>query len=88
MTGAAGEEGLAKDIAMHVAAASPDFLDPADVPETLIAQERDIAKEQMKGKPDNIIEKILGGKIESFYDQVCLIRQNIFATTPSRLDNW
>lgn len=73
--GAAGEENLAKDIAMHVAAASPDFLDSSEVPETLISQERDIAKEQMKGKPDNIIEKILAGKMEAFYDQVCLIRQ-------------
>ena len=75
LDGSAGQEDLAKDIAMHVAAASPDYLNPGDVPESVIAQERDIAKSQMKGKPDNIIEKILGGKIEAFYDQACLSRQ-------------
>lgn len=73
--GASGQEDLAKDIAMHVAAASPDYLEPSEVPESVIAQERDIARTQMIGKPENIIEKILGGKIEAFYDQVCLSRQ-------------
>lgn len=73
--GASGEESLAKDIAMHVAAASPDYLAPSEVPEQKIAQEKEIAKSQLKGKPDNIIEKILGGKIEAYFDQVCLARQ-------------
>lgn len=75
IAGASGEENLAKDIAMHVAAASPDYLVPAEVPAATIEQEKEIAKSQMKGKPDNIIEKILAGKIEAYYDQVCLARQ-------------
>lgn len=73
--GASGEENLAKDIAMHVAAASPDYLAPQDVPQETISQEKEIAKSQLKGKPDNIVEKILSGKIEAYFDQVCLARQ-------------
>jgi elongation factor Ts len=73
--GASGEEDLAKGIAMHVAAASPEYLKPEEVPQSIIDQERAIAKDQMKGKPDNIIEKILSGKIEAYYDQACLTRQ-------------
>jgi elongation factor Ts len=73
--GASGEEDLAKGIAMHVAAASPEYLKPEEVPQSIIDQERAIAKDQMKGKPDSIIEKILAGKIEAYYDQACLTRQ-------------
>lgn len=73
--GAPGEEDLAKDIAMHVAAASPDYLVPSEVPVETIEQEKEIAKSQLKGKPENIIDKILTGKIEAYYDQVCLTRQ-------------
>ncbi|MEX2305915.1 MAG: translation elongation factor Ts [Waddliaceae bacterium] len=70
------EETLAKEIAMHAAATSPDYLKPEEVPEDIIQNERNIAKEQIKGKPENIIEKILDGKIKAYFDQVCLICQN------------
>ena len=66
---------LAKEISMHIAAAAPEYLVPEEVPEKIIQQEREIAKEQMKGKPDEIIEKILVGKMNKFYDDVCLTRQ-------------
>lgn len=69
------EESLAKDIAMHVAAASPDYLSPASVPQAILDQEKEIARAQIKGKPDNIVEKILEGKVNSYYDAACLIRQ-------------
>lgn len=73
--GSPSEEGLAKDIAMHVAAAQPDFLSPEKVPAELLQNEKDIAKSQIKGKPENIIDKIVEGKLNSFYDAICLIRQ-------------
>ena len=73
--GSNSEEGLAKDIAMHVAAAHPEYLSPEKVPAEQINNEKEIAKSQIKGKPENIIEKIVEGKINSFYDAVCLIRQ-------------
>lgn len=73
--GASGEEALAKDIAMHVAAASPDYLSPEEVPADMIAKEREIAQGQVKDKPANIMEKIVDGKISAFYDSACLTRQ-------------
>lgn len=75
ITGSASESALAKDIAMHIAAASPDYLSPDQVPATIIDSEKEIAKSQMKGKPANIIDKILEGKVNAFYDAVCLVRQ-------------
>lgn len=75
IAGSAKDEALAKDIAMHVAAAAPDYLSPEKVPETMIAHEKEIARSQIKGKPENIVEKILEGKINSFFDAVCLTRQ-------------
>lgn len=84
--GASGEEDLAKGIAMHVAATDPNYLNPSKVPQEIIDQERDIARTQMKGKPDNIIEKILTGKIESYYDQVCLNRQHYIRDDSKTID--
>jgi len=73
--GANGEEALAKDIAMHVAAASPDYLSPEEIPAEMIAKEREIAEGQVKGKPANIVDKIVEGKLNAFYDASCLARQ-------------
>lgn len=73
--GGAGNEALARDIAMHVAAESPDYLKPEDVPSHIKDKEKDIARSQVKGKPENIIDKILEGKLRAFYDQVCLLNQ-------------
>ncbi len=75
ITGSAKEEALAKDIAMHVAAAAPEFLSPETVPADVINHEKEIAKGQMVGKPANIIEKIVEGKIKSFVDANCLVCQ-------------
>jgi elongation factor Ts len=75
ISGSNQEEALAKDIAMHTAAAAPDYLSPEKVPQEIINQEKDIAKGQIQGKPANIIEKIVEGKINAFYDATCLTRQ-------------
>lgn len=75
ISGSDQEEALAKDIAMHIAAAQPEYLSEKDVPESVLTQEREIAKEQIKGKPANIVDKIVDGKIEAYYNQVCLTRQ-------------
>lgn len=77
----AGFEPVAKDIAMHVAAEAPDYLKPQDVPHSVLEHEKDIAREQMKGKPENVIEKILEGKIQAYYDQVCLTKQKFVKDT-------
>jgi elongation factor Ts len=73
--GGSGMETLARDIAMHIAAESPDYLKPEEVPADVRAREADIAKSQVKGKPENIVDKIVEGKLKAFYDQVCLLGQ-------------
>ncbi len=75
ITGSTSQEALAKDIAMHVAAASPEYLSPETVPASVIEQEKEIAKGQMAGKPANMMEKIVEGKLKAFYDAACLVCQ-------------
>jgi len=68
---------LAKEIAMQVAATAPMFVSPEQVPEELIEREKDIYREQMKssGKPENVVEKIVEGKLAKYYSEVCLLEQ-------------
>ncbi|MDA0346104.1 MAG: translation elongation factor Ts [Verrucomicrobia bacterium] len=66
---------LAKDICLHVAAANPSFLRREQVSEELTNQERDIAIGQAEGKPPQAVEKIVEGKLDKFYSQICLIEQ-------------
>ncbi len=68
---------FAKNIAMHIAAANPAGLTPDDVDKTLVEKEREIFRAQMQeeGKPENIIDKIVDGKVEKFYKEVCLMSQ-------------
>lgn len=75
MEGGSGQEALARDIAMHVAAESPDYLTPEEVPADVKAREEEIARSQITGKPANIVDKIVEGKLKAFYDQVCLLGQ-------------
>ena len=75
LTGSDKEVSLAKDIAMHVAAASPEFLSPESVPSHVIEQEKEIAKSQLAGKPANMVDKILEGKMKAFCDANCLVCQ-------------
>lgn len=69
--------GLAKDLAMQVAAASPQYILREEVPPTLLEKERDIYRVQAQSskKPPQVIEKIVDGKVEKFYQEVCLMEQ-------------
>ncbi len=73
--GASDQDGVAKEIAMHVAAENPDYLNPEQIPSHVLAREEEIARSQVQGKPENIVEKIVAGKIKAFADQACLIHQ-------------
>ncbi len=75
LAGGAGQEALARDIAMHIAAESPDYLRPEEVPAQVRAREEEIARSQMQDKPANMMDKIVEGKLKAFYDQVCLLGQ-------------
>jgi len=67
--------GFVKDITLHIAAAHPLYVGREDVPGKLIEAEREIYKAQVKGKPANVTEKIVDGKLDKFYSTVCLLEQ-------------
>jgi elongation factor Ts len=73
--GASGQDEIAREIAMHVAAENPEYLKPEEIPAHVLAREEEIARSQVVGKPENIVDKIVSGKIKAFADQVCLIHQ-------------
>lgn len=77
LAGSAQEQELAKALAMHIAAAAPEFISPEKIPAQTLAHEREIAKSQLDGsnKPPAILEKIIDGKIKAYYDQACLLNQ-------------
>ena len=64
-----------KDITLHIAAAHPLYISREDVPGKLIEAEREIYKAQVKGKPANVVDKIVDGKLDKFYSTVCLLEQ-------------
>jgi elongation factor Ts len=74
---AGADEETVKDVAMHVAAAEPRFVSRDEVPAEVIEEEREIARGQAaaSGKPAQVIEKIVDGKIGKFFEQVCLVEQ-------------
>jgi len=73
--------GFVKDITLHIAAAHPLYVSREDVPGKVIEAEREIYKGQVKGKPANVVDKIVGGKLDKFYSEVCLLEQG-FVKTP------
>jgi len=66
---------LGKEIALHVAAANPQALGRDDLDAELVAAEKALFAKQVEGKPEHIIEKIIGGKLEKFFSQVVLLEQ-------------
>ena len=68
---------LVREIAIHIAAANPKFVSREEVPADLLEKEKDVYREQMKneGKPAEIIEKIIEGKLGKFYSDICLLEQ-------------
>jgi elongation factor Ts len=70
-------QALAKDIAMHIAASDPRFIRREDVTEEVLAKEREIYKAQARstGKPENILDKIVEGRMSKFFQEVCLLEQ-------------
>ncbi len=70
-------QNLAREVAMHVAAASPQYVKREDVPADVLEREKGIYRAQVEGqkKPPQVIEKIVEGKLASFYEQVCLVDQ-------------
>jgi elongation factor Ts len=70
-------QSLARELAMHVAAANPQYVRREDVPPDVLDRERAVYRGQMEGqkKPEEVLTKIVEGKLNSFYEQVCLLDQ-------------
>jgi elongation factor Ts len=70
-------QNLAREVAMHIAAASPQYVRREEVPAEVLEREKSIYRAQMEGqnKPAQVIDKIIEGKLGSFYEQVCLVDQ-------------
>jgi len=84
LTGKATEE-LAKNIAMHIAAANPQYLDDKSVPHDIVEREREILRNKAKAdkKPDAIIERMVDGGVKKFYQENCLTEQ-AYVRDPSK----
>jgi len=80
---------LARELAMQIAASNPRYISPEDVEETEIAKEKEIYHEQLKmeGKAEEMIEKIMGGKLNKFYDEVCLVKQECIKDDKKKVEN-
>lgn len=78
-------QALVKDIAMHIAAAEPRYVRKEEVTEEDLAREREVYKEQAlaSGKPENIVDKIVEGKMGKFYGECCLLEQT-FVKNPDQ----
>lgn len=78
-------QSLAKDIGMQIAASNPLYVDRDDVPEATIEKEREIFMGQVleSGKPENIADKIVDGKFEKYYSEICLMEQ-AFVKDPNK----
>ncbi|MBT3755799.1 MAG: elongation factor Ts [Candidatus Cloacimonetes bacterium] len=80
----------AKDVAMHVAAMAPDFLDKSEVTQDILDKERAILKAQLieQGKPEKIIDNILIGKMNKFFEENCLLQQKFVKDDKVIVENY
>ena len=76
---------LCKDIALHIAAAKPLYVEQAEVPVDVLNHEKEILKAQAlnEGKPEAIVDKMIEGRVKKFYEEVCLLQQP-FVKDPSK----
>jgi elongation factor Ts len=66
---------LVKELALHIAAANPLYVNFSDVPAEVVEKEKEIYKEQVKGKPEDVVNKIVDGKLAKYYEETCLMEQ-------------
>lgn len=79
-----------KDVAMHIAAASPMYVQRSEVDSDVLEREKDIyrAKARETGKPENIIEKIIDGQVNKFYGDICLLEQHFVKDTDKTIQQY
>lgn len=81
---------LAIELAMQVVAMSPDYVKPEDVSADELEKEKEVYREQLKneGKPEDIIEKILQGKVNKYYEEVCLLKQDFIKEDKKKVEDY
>ncbi|MDQ7798172.1 MAG: translation elongation factor Ts [Candidatus Edwardsbacteria bacterium] len=81
-------KGLVKELAMQVAASNPTVVSREQVPAEMVEKEKDIYREQVRGsgKPENVVEKIVGGKLDKFYSEICLLEQPYIKEPQKNID--
>jgi len=70
---------FANDIALHVAASNPEFINEDSVSEEKVQELKDTAKKDLEGKPENVKENIMGGKLKKYYQEAVLLNQQFFS---------
>jgi elongation factor Ts len=80
---------LGKQLAMHVAAANPLYLDIASVPPAALERERDVLREQARasGKPDGVVERMVEGRLRKFYEEFVLLEQIFVVDQETKISN-
>ncbi len=80
---------LAHNMAMQIAASDPKYISPDEVPAEEIEKEKEIYREQLRsqGKPENIIDKILTGKINKYFEEVCLLKQDYIKEEKKKVED-
>lgn len=86
LEGSDSERELANDLAMHVCASAPEYLNPEAVPQSILDQERDIARSQMQNKPANMVENIVEGKLKAYYKENCFLQQMFLKDTKQSIE--
>ncbi|MDO8668437.1 MAG: translation elongation factor Ts [bacterium] len=84
-----GQSDIAYDVAMQVAAANPKYVKPEDVLAEEVEKEKEIYKAQLlkEGKPENMVDKIMAGKLNKFYEEVCLVKQEYIKDEEKRVED-
>lgn len=83
ISGCPNQEQLAKDLAMHVVAAQPQFINRDEVPQEILEKEKEVIASQCVGKPQMVIDKIMTGKLNTFFQESCLLEQ-AFVKNPDK----
>lgn len=79
---------FARDIAMHIAAMNPEYIRPEDIPEAVVEKEKEIYRGEVdSSKPAEIIDKIVAGKLEKYYQTVCLVSQPFVKENDKSVDD-
>jgi len=85
-----GQSDIAYDVAMQIAAANPKYISPENVASAELEKEKEIYRESLikEGKPENMIDKIMQGKLAKFYEEVCLVKQEYIKDDSKKVEDF